>query len=87
MTKIRTNLDINLYGAYSLIELSEIAQASYSYNGGPTDKDKLGIVELSGKEKIDRIFDVTVRVYEPGAAASNFPEDDRLTTVTGSKNN
>lgn len=87
LTKIRTNLDINLYGAYSLIELSEIAQASYSYNGGPTDKDKLGIVELSGKEKIDRIFDVTVRVYEPGAAASNFPEDDRLTTVTGSKNN
>lgn len=87
LTKIRTNLNTNLYDNYSLVELSKITQASYYYNGGPTDETKLGIKELSGKEKIDRIFDITIRVYEPGAAANNFPEDDRLTTVTGSKNN
>ena len=80
-------MDKNLNEAYALVTLPEVVQATYYYNNGITDKTKLSVKELSGSEKIDRIFDITIKIYESGAAANQFPEEERLTTVTGSKNN
>ena len=38
-------------------------------------------------EKVNRMFDAVVKVYEPGAAAAGFPEDMVLTTLDSTKIN
>lgn len=38
-------------------------------------------------EEEDRVFDIEVSIYESGAKDAGFPEDERLTTLTGSRLN
>ena len=88
LTNIRTNLDYNLWNAYlSGVPGTTLTQAAYYYNGGPSNKIDFEVKNLTGLEAQDRIFDVTISIYEPGAAAAGFPADDRITTIEGSKDN
>ena len=71
VTDIRTNLDTNLYTAY-LKSVPSTKQAVYKYNGATLSRDKENpeiarIYELGGEEEaIDRMFDVTIDIYEEG---------------------
>lgn len=74
VTDIRTNLDTNLYTAY-LKSAPSTKQATYKYNGATLSRDKTkpeltGIYELGGEEEaVDRMFDVTIDIYEEGTLA------------------
>ena len=75
VTDIRTNLDTNLYTAY-LKSVPSTKQAVYKYNGATLSRDKANpetarIYELGGEEEaVDRMFDVTIDIYEEGTLAT-----------------
>lgn len=75
VTDIRTNLDTNLYTAY-LASVPSTKQATYKYNGATLLRDKAQpqltkIYELGGEEiTADRMFDVTIDIYEEGTLAA-----------------
>jgi len=85
VTAFRTNLDTNLCQTYGS-SLPADTQASYFYNGILVNKADFFIEPLSGEVVKDRIFDITIDIYEQGSAASGFPIENKLTTITGSKN-
>lgn len=74
VTDIRTNLDTNLYTAY-LKSVPSTKQAVYKYNGATLSRNKAQpeltrIYELGGEEEaVDRMFDVTIDIYEEGTLA------------------
>jgi len=41
------------------------------------------VFDIAGSESANKLYDVTLEVYEGGAAALGFPEEMRLTTFTG----
>lgn len=87
-TLLRTNLHTNLYDAFETTDITNtITAPAYKYDGLARTKEELEVKELTGLEKQDRIFDITIGIYEPGAAAKKFPAEDRITTLTGSKDN
>lgn len=88
-TKVQTNLTTNLYDVYAPAKTPypTSSHVKYYFNGGSVSVEDFGVKSLSGSEVKDRIFDITVQVYEAGAAANGFPEADRLVTLTGSKDN
>lgn len=89
ITKLRTNLDINLYDVYTPeatpIPLDGI---EFTYNKGSFARYRkdFGASNLSGEEVIDRVFDITIDLYQSGAHANGFPIADKLTTLSGGKN-
>lgn len=91
VTTLRTNLDTNLFQIYSATSLPVLSGISYQFNASVTDRSALEAAgryeDIAGSVKKDRIFDVKVHIYENGAAAANFPEDQRLVTIKGSKDN
>ncbi len=89
-TKIQTNLDINLYDAYASTSAKYPASGNIKYyfnDAAVLNLEQLGVKSLAGRETKDRIYDITIKVYEAGAAAKGFPAKDLLTTLTGSKDN
>ena len=87
-TQIRTNLSTNLYDAIeSVVIKNPVQKHSYVYNEiGRTEED-MEVKELTGLKKQDRIFDISIGIYEPGAAANGYRLEDRITELTGSKDN
>ena len=88
-TKIQTNLTTNLYNVYApeSAPYSASPNIRYYFNGAADLIGALNVKNLAGSEVKDRIFDVTVKIYEAGAALNGFPEDERLVTLTGTKDN
>ncbi len=74
-------------------------QALFWYKGHSVSKSHWNIYDLSGvrngnfgasgtdNDITEVIYDVTVSVYEAGAAANGFPDEDRMVVISGSKNN
>ncbi len=74
-------------------------QVQYWYKGSPANEDECNIYKLTGvrnnnfgaagtnNDITEVIYDVTVSVYEAGAAANGFPDEDRMVVISGSKNN
>lgn len=100
--KIRTNLGFNLVNQKFLTgegvtSQAVPTQAVIMYNGSVTTT--MDVYDLSGIRNDDLgasgtndditevIYDVTVSVYEAGAAANGFPDEDRMVVISGSKNN
>ena len=54
---------------------------------GNSAKTVLDFNSLDVKEAYDRIYTVKVSVYKAGAAERNFPEEDKILTLDGSKEN
>ena len=54
---------------------------------GNSAKTVLDFNSLDVKEAYDRIYTVKVSVYKAGAAGRNFPEEDKILTLDGSKEN
>lgn len=85
---LRTNLGRNLYDAHTPgVVNARPLYISYFLNGVSKTETDLGVTNLSGEEVNDRLFDVTIDLYEGGAAAAGFPADQLVTTLTGSKVN
>ena len=87
---IRTNLGENLYrddvtlNNQYILRYSTTAGLNPSYSAN--NKRVLGLTALNGEEQKDRIYDVTVSVYEEGQATAGFSEDAYI-EITGSKSN
>ena len=95
--QLRSNLD---YDISNLIQSSrpKLGQMKLVYkeitDGGFTKKASgnsaktvLDFNSLDVKEAYDRIYTVKVSVYKAGAAGRNFPEEDKILTLDGSKEN
>lgn len=99
--KVRTNLGTNLVNSKFLGAEGKTQEVSdqvvFKINGYPgTDLD---IYDLSGVRNTDLgaagtddeitelIYDVEVAIYEVGAAANGFQDEDKKITIAGSKNN
>ncbi|NLG05603.1 MAG: hypothetical protein GX567_17530, partial [Clostridia bacterium] len=88
MTKLKTNIDTNLYAINTSVILPKLVNVRLYYNSiGITPGGLFDVKDLASSEVKDRIFDIYVHVYNQGAMAASFPEDQRLTTVSGSKDN
>lgn len=99
--KICTNLGTNLVNSKFLGAEGQTSnvpdQVSFIING--VDRKDLGIYDLSGVRNTDLgsegtddeitelIYDVEVAIYEEGAAADGFQDEDKRITIEGSKNN
>ena len=91
-TKLVTNLTTNLYEVNAPITAlgtlyTPSGNVKYQFNGFLVSETDLGVKNLAGTAVKDRIYDVTIRIYEPGAAAAGFPNTSLVTTLTGSKDN
>ncbi len=98
---VRTNLGINLVNDTFLESIHGNAkiqgQVVYQQNGS-TPVNKLNIFDLGGiRDEVhgikgdndlitEFIYDITVEVYEQGAAEQGFPTDMRKVTIDGTKN-
>lgn len=88
-TNIRTNLGYNLQS-----NAQEVSQVTYKNNGSVVTTPN--VFDLTGKQLsgaivnediTERIFDIKVSIYQPGAYANGFPDDDLMIAITGNKNN
>ena len=87
LTKFRTNLDTNLFDAYTAgVAPTPLNGIRYYLNSTLLSNANFNVDTLSGEETVDRIFDVTIDLYEAGSLGGGFPLEDKLTTLTGSKN-
>ena len=91
VTKLRTNLDTNLYAVYDS-SFTAPNQATYYYNAySTTDKDAFLAEPIYGEKDEDRVFDVTIDIYQEGTFANalttgTISPEDRLLSISGSKN-
>lgn len=99
--KVRTNLGTNLVNSRFLGAEGKpskiLKQVVFQLNG--VVKKDLNIYDLSGVRNTDLgsdgtddeitelIYDVEVAIYEEGAAADGFQDEDKKITIQGSKNN
>lgn len=94
-TKLRTNLDYNIF--YEVLDRPKISQMKLTYQGvddgsgrernvsGTGAKNILSFNGLDDKEEADRIYTVKVSVYKAGAAEKNFPKEDLIVSLDGAK--
>lgn len=54
---------------------------------GASAKTVLDLNTLDDKEAYDRIYTVKVTIYKEGAAKKNFPDEDKILSLDGSKEN
>jgi hypothetical protein len=101
-TKIYTNLGTNLTNSTYLSGEGEPTdvptQVTFKYNDAAAAKS-MDVFTLSGVRNTDLgapgadneitevIYDVTVEVYQAGAADKGFSEEDRMVRIDGSMNN
>lgn len=88
---LRTNLDWNLYSVYQPEGYNgTLQQGTYSYNSHVGNQDEIKAIlkfnGLSGLEKKDSLYDVVVSIYKDGAAIANYPDNQKITSITGSMN-
>ena len=99
--KLRTNLGTNLTNKKYLEGEGETvdlpSQVDLQFNGTPTNQ--MNVFSLSGVrntslgaagtggEITEVIYDVRVEIYKAGAADKDFPQEDRMVSIDGSKNN
>lgn len=87
--KLRTNLDRDI----SREESTSITQMSLVYTDGKYSfkntnaRSVLDFNGLDNREARDRIYTAKISIYRQGAAAKNFPEEERILTLDGSKEN
>lgn len=93
---LKTNLGLNLVGQKYMAGGSIELPAQFSVTG--KNLNQLNIYTLDGVrsplgkagtpgEATELIYDVEVSVYEEGAAASGFPDDQRMVVIGGSMTN
>jgi hypothetical protein len=96
---LRTNVGTNLVN----LSYADVKDGDSSWqlaiNGDSADSKKYNVFNLSGvridalsapgtdNEITEVIYDVTVEVYKAGAADKDFPEEDKMVSIDGSKNN
>lgn len=97
VTKLRSNLDYDISNADDVQNRLKVNQMSLTYqsvnNNGQygakivnnTAKKVLDCNSLDDREAEDRIYTAKVSVYKAGAAEKNFPEEDIVVTLDGSK--
>lgn len=102
-TELRTNVDTNLamflmnktdpgYDANKLMSRSPSSQVTFTYNGTTDNTDGVIRNSVDGKKYEDRIYDVTIDIYEAGTISSilsgdgSIPADKHLVTVRGNMN-
>lgn len=99
--KVRTNLGTNLVNSKYLGAEGKLpkvpTQVKFKLNG--VHRPDLNIYDLSGVRDTDLgavgtddeitelIYDVEVAIYQEGAAANGFQDEDKKITIEGSKNN
>lgn len=95
--QLRSNLDYDIsnltqssrpkLGQMKLV-YKEITDGGFTKKAsGNSAKTVLDFNSLDVKEAYDRIYTVKVSVYKAGAAGRNFPEEDKILTLDGSKEN
>ena len=60
-------------------------QVEFQYNQAPQPFHSVRTKDLAASEVRDRLYDITVEIYNEGAALNGFPEKDRLLIFDGSK--
>ena len=85
-TKVRTNLTRSLYNGQPFSTEKATFHRGYGDAGG-IPASMIEADKVLSTEKVNRMFDAVVKVYEPGAAAAGFPEDMVLTTLDSTKIN
>lgn len=92
---LHTNLNTNIYEIYSGTALGAVPQATFYRNDGVVNASVFSMTDIKNKQSKDRMFDVTVDIYESTGSASAsdlssidintlFTEDKHLVTLTGS---
>ena len=95
--QLRSNLDYDIsnltqssrpkLGQMKLV-YKEITDGGFTKKAsGNSAKTVLDFNSLDVKEAYDRIYTVKVSIYKAGAAGRNFPKEDKLLTLDGSKEN
>lgn len=94
--QLRSNLnyDISNLTQNSRPKLNQMTLIYKEINGELTKQTKGGTAQtildfnsLDDKEAYDRIYTAKVTVYKAGAAKKNFPDEDKILTLDGSKEN
>ena len=94
--QLRSNLnyDISNLTQNSRPKLNQMTLIYKEINGELTKQTKGGTAQtildfnsLDDKEAYDRIYTTKVTVYKAGAAKKNFPDEDKILTLDGSKEN
>ncbi len=94
--QLRSNLnyDISNLTQSSRPKLNQMTLIYKEINGELTKQTKGGTAQtildfnsLDDKEAYDRIYTAKVTVYKAGAAKKNFPDEDKILTLDGSKEN
>lgn len=94
--QLRSNLnyDISNLTQSSRPKLNQMTLIYKEINGELTKQTKGGTAQtildfnsLDDKEAYDRIYTAKVMVYKAGAAKKNFPDEDKILTLDGSKEN
>lgn len=93
-TVLKTNLNYDI-SDNATDNGSTLSQMDLTYNPvvdsaeqtitGSAAEEALNLNGLDDKKAEDRIYTVKVSVYKSGAAANGFPEDDRVVTLDGAK--
>lgn len=83
VTTVCTNLTRSLYNGADL----PAGNVTFHFGGSLVTAAMLEADRVLSTEKVNRMFDAVVKVYEPGAAAAGFPEDMVLTTLDSTKIN
>ncbi len=90
VTKIRTNIDMNLASVYIPACPVSVNQATYKYNTATNQvvaKAKLDKKDLSASQKMDRIFNIKVEIFKEGChvgGSYTFAGDKKIYEITGS---
>lgn len=94
--QLRSNLnyDISNLTQSSRPKLNQMTLIYKEINGELTKQAKnpaaqtiLDFNSLDDKEAYDRIYTAKVTIYKAGAAGNNFPDEDKILTLDGSKEN
>lgn len=96
-TKLRTNLDYNISDMDQILSRPGISQMKLTYQAvsskgvnerkitGSGAKKVLDYNGLDDRKQADRIYTVKVSVYRAGAAEKGFPDEERIATLDGAK--
>lgn len=94
--QLRSNLnyDISNLTQSSRPKLSQMKLTYKEVNGSSTKKASgnsaqtvLDFNSLDDKEAYDRIYSAKISIYKAGAAKKNFPDEDKILSLDGSKEN